>query len=71
MKRNPKDRGYGYKKSYEYEDSIVIDTNLHTKYAEYILSQSSTPLDDIEWLIQNLKQCQKEELEETLRTFIP
>ena len=71
MKRNTKDRGYGYKKSYNYEDSIVIDTNLHTKYAEYILSQSSTPLDDIEWLIQNLKQCQKEELEETLRTFIP
>ena len=22
MKRNPKDRGYGYKKSYNYEDSI-------------------------------------------------
>ena len=22
MERNPKDRGYGYKKSYEYEDSI-------------------------------------------------
>ena len=22
MKRNPKDRGYGYKKSYEYEESI-------------------------------------------------
>jgi len=45
--------------------------NLHTKYAEYILSESSTPINEIVWLIRNLEQYQKEELEETLRTFIP
>ena len=27
---------------------------LHTKYAEYILTQSSTPIQEIEWLVVNL-----------------
>jgi len=45
--------------------------NLYTKYAEHILNESSTPIDDIEWLIRSLKQDEKEELEETIRTFIP
>jgi hypothetical protein len=45
--------------------------NLYTKYAEYILNESSTPIDEIEWLVRNLKQEMLEELEETLRTFIP
>ena len=48
-----------------------ITDNLYTKYAEHILNESSTPIDDIEWLIRSLKQDEKEELEETIRTFIP
>ena len=44
---------------------------LYTKYANYILSESSTPIDDIEFLINNLNIDAKEELEETIRTFIP
>ena len=42
---------------------------LHTKYAEYILTQSNTPIDEIEWLIVNLKQSKKEELNEILKTL--
>lgn len=44
---------------------------LYIKYANYILNESSTPIDDIEFLINNLNKDAKEELEETIRTFIP
>jgi len=53
------------------KNKMTKSDDLYTKYAEYILNESSTPIDDIEWLIRNLKQDQKEELEETIRTFIP
>ena len=44
---------------------------LYSKYANYILNESSTPVDDIEFLINNLNTDTKEDLEETIRTFIP
>ena len=44
---------------------------LYSKYANYILNESSTPIDDIEFLINNLNKDTLEELEETIRTFIP
>ena len=40
-----------------------------TKYALYILNESSTPIDEIEWLVRNLKPEVKEELEETIKTI--
>lgn len=34
MERNPKDRGYGYKKSYNYEDSIK-ETEEYADYTHF------------------------------------
>ena len=44
---------------------------LYSKYANYILNESSTPVDDIEFLINNLNTDTKDDLEETIRTDIP
>ena len=41
-----------------------------TKYAEYILTESATPFDDIEWLVANLKPDVKKELEESIKTYL-
>ena len=38
--------------------------NLYTKYAEYILNESITPVEEIEWLINNLKPEAKETIED-------
>ena len=47
----------------------MTQEELHTKYAEYILAESSTPFDDIEWLIQNLRPEVKKELEESIKSY--
>ena len=44
---------------------------LYAKYANYILNESSTPIDEIEFLVRNLKTEVMDELEEDIRTFIP
>ena len=46
------------------------DIYLIHEYASYILNESSTPIDDIEFLINNLNTDTKKDLEETIRTFI-
>ena len=46
----------------------MTQEELHIKYAEYILNESSTPIDDIEWLINNLKLEEKRELETLIKT---
>ncbi len=46
----------------------MTQEELHTKYAEYILTESATPIDDIEWLINNLKLEEKMELETLIKT---
>ena len=40
---------------------------LQTKYALYILNESSTPVDEIEWLINNLNPEAKEIVEDILK----
>tara|TARA_R110000772_G_C13155511_1_gene425436 strand:+ start:609 stop:761 length:153 start_codon:yes stop_codon:yes gene_type:complete len=50
---------------------MIPTEKLYFKYANYILNESKTPIDDIEFLINNLNSDIKEELEETIRTFIP
>lgn len=47
----------------------MTQEQLHIKYAEYILAESSTPFDDIEWLIQNLRPEVKKELEESIKAY--
>ena len=47
----------------------MTQEELHTKYAEYILTESSTPFDDIEWLVTNLKPDVKKELEESIKKY--
>ena len=49
----------------------MTDIYLIHAYANYILNESSTPIDDIEFLINNLNTDTKKDLEETIRTFIP
>ena len=50
---------------------MTKSNKLYSKYASYILNESSTPIDDIEFLINNLNKDTKEDIEETIRTFIP
>jgi len=50
MKRNPKDRGYGYKKSYEYEDSI--------KESRQKLEDDFINFDDFMPMKKHMKKCQ-------------
>ena len=50
---------------------MINSNKLYIKYANYIIKESSTPIDDIEFLINNLNTDTKEDLEETIRTFIP
>ena len=40
---------------------------LQTKYAQYILHESSTPVDEIEWLINNLNPEATEIVEDILK----
>jgi len=42
----------------------------YTKCAEYIMNESSTPIDEIEFLIRNLKPEELEEYEEVMRTVV-
>ena len=42
----------------------MTQEELHTKYALYILNESSTPVDDIEWLVENLNPEAKEIIED-------
>jgi len=49
---------------------MTKSNKLYSKYANYILNESSTPIDDIEFLINNLNTDTKEDIEETIRTFI-
>ena len=46
----------------------MTQEELHVKYALYILNESSTPIDEIEWLINNLKLEVKKELETLIKT---
>ena len=45
----------------------MTQEELHTKYALYILNESSTPVDDIEWLVENLNPEAKEIVEDVLK----
>lgn len=45
--------------------------DFYEKIAKYILEESSTPIDEIVFLIKNMKQEEKEEFEEVYRTIIP
>ena len=40
-----------------------------TKYALYILNESSTPIDEIEWLISNLNPEAKETIEDITKNL--
>lgn len=40
-----------------------------TKYVLYILNESSTPIDEIEWLISNLKPEAKETIEDIAKNI--
>mgnify|MGYP003630440629 FL=1 len=40
-----------------------------TKYALYILNESSTPVDEIEWLISNLNLEAKETIKDITKTL--
>ena len=42
----------------------MTQEELRTKYALYILNESSTPVDEIEWLVENLKTEAKETIED-------
>ena len=42
---------------------------LQTKYALYILHESSTPVDEIEWLISNLNLEAKETIKDITKTL--
>ena len=44
---------------------------LYEAYARYILEESSTPIDEIIWLVNHLQSTDRVELEETIKTFIP
>jgi len=50
---------------------VVKDNDFHTKIAEYIINEGNSPIDEIEFLIQNLPSHLLEELEESYRTVIP
>ena len=45
----------------------MTQEQLHIKYAQYILHESSTPVDEIEWLIQNLNPEATEIVEDILK----
>jgi hypothetical protein len=46
----------------------MTQEELHIKYAQYILHESSTPVDEIEWLVGNLRPDAKTELEAFIKT---
>jgi len=48
----------------------MTQEELHTKYAEFILIDAHEPIDEIEWLIRNLKPEVLEELEESIKASI-
>ena len=50
---------------------VIKDNDFHTKIAEYIIHESNLPINEIEFLIQNLPSHLLEELEESYRTVIP
>ena len=56
-----------FEKGEESYDEDYIRESLHTKYALYILNESSTPIDEIEWLISNLNPEAKEIVEDILK----
>ena len=45
----------------------MTQEELQTKYALYILHESSTPVDDIEWLLRNLNPEAGEIVEDILK----
>jgi hypothetical protein len=45
----------------------MTQEELHTKYALYILHESSTPVDEIEWLLRNLNPEAEEIVEDILK----
>jgi len=47
----------------------MTQEELHIKFAKFILNESMEPIDEIEWLIQNLKPEVLEELEESIKTL--
>jgi len=50
-------------------NNIMTQEELHIKFAKFILNESMEPIDEIEWLIQNLKPEVLEELEESIKTL--
>ena len=42
-------------------------SNLYEQYAKYILHESSEPVNEIEWLIENLQPEVLEDFEETMK----
>tara|TARA_R110000787_G_scaffold122936_3_gene233841 strand:- start:565 stop:732 length:168 start_codon:yes stop_codon:yes gene_type:complete len=48
-------------------NNIMTQEELNVKYALYILHESSTPVDEIEWLIQNLNPEATEIVEDILK----
>ena len=45
----------------------MTQEKLQTKYALYILNESSTPIDEIEWLLRNLNPEAEEIVEDILK----
>ena len=56
-----------FEKGEESYDEDYIRESLHTKYALFVLNESSTPIDEIEWLLRNLTPFAKEIVEDMLK----